>query len=193
MKTPLLGMLLAATLAALLSGCGQHKAPSEALRQVRVAEVRYDASQETNRYFGSVQARYEVDQGFRVGGKVVTRKVDVGQKVRRGDVLATLDDTDYKLAVEAAQQQLDAALTQARQAESDRQRLQALKVDGSVSVSDDERATSNAATTKANAEAPHVAVAGGHFAGQVFGTIHISATGRGWTPLARRPPLTSRR
>lgn len=153
MKTKPSRVLLAATLAALLSGCGQHKAPSEALRQVRVAEVRYDASQETNRYFGSVQARYEVDQGFRVGGKVVTRKVDVGQKVRRGDVLATLDDTDYKLAVEAAQQQLTASQTQARQAESDRKRLEALKADGSVSVSDDERATSNAETTKANAEA----------------------------------------
>ncbi|HET7366016.1 MAG TPA: efflux RND transporter periplasmic adaptor subunit [Burkholderiales bacterium] len=153
MKTALPGFVLAASVAAALSACGQHKPPAEALRQVRVAEVRYDASQETNRYFGSVQARYEVDQGFRVGGKVVARRVDVGQKVRRGDVLATLDDTDYKLAAEAAEQGLTASQTQARQAESDRRRLEALKADGSVSASDDERATSNAAATQANAEA----------------------------------------
>ena len=153
MKIPFPGVLLALSVTAALSACGQHKPPAEALRQVRTVEVRYDGAQETNRYFGSVQARYEVDQGFRVGGKVVTRKVDVGQKVRQGDVLAILDDTDYKLAVEASQQQLAAAETQARQAESDRRRLEALKADGSVSISDDERAASNAATTKANAEA----------------------------------------
>src|SRR5690242_19078213 len=120
---------------------------------VRTAEVRYDNTQATDRYFGSVQARYEVDQAFRVGGKVVSRKVEVGQKVRQGDIIAVLDDTDYKLAVEAAQQQLAAAEAQARQAESDRKRLNALKADGSVSPSDDEKAQSNAQTTRATAEA----------------------------------------
>jgi RND family efflux transporter MFP subunit len=144
--------LVAASIAAILSGCS-HEPPPEPLRMVRTAEVRYDRTQETDRYFGSVQARYEVDQAFRVGGKVVSRKVEVGQKVRHGDVIAVLDDTDYKLAVEAAQQQLAAAQAQARQAESDRARLNALKADGSVSPSDEEKAQSNAQTTRATAEA----------------------------------------
>jgi RND family efflux transporter MFP subunit len=139
-------------IAALLSACSPEPAP-EALRTVRTAEVRYDKAHEVNRYFGSVQARYEVDQGFRVGGKVMTRKVDVGQKVRQGDVLATLDDMDYKLAVQAAHEQRVAAEAQARQAESDKRRLQALKADGSVSVSDEEKAHSNAQVTRATAEA----------------------------------------
>src|SRR4029077_15063170 len=106
--------------AALLAACSS-KPPPEPLRMVRTAEVRYDDTQQTDRYFGSIQARYEVDQAFRVGGKVVSRKVDVGQKVRQGDIIAVLDDTDYKLAVGAAQQQLAAAEAQARQAQSDRQ------------------------------------------------------------------------
>ena len=144
--------LLAASIAAILSGCAKPP-PAEPLRAVRTAEIRYDKAQETDRYFGSVQARYEVDQAFRVGGKVVARKVDVGQKVRRGDVLAVLDDTDYRLAVQAAQQQLVAAEAQARQAQSDHQRLDALKGDGSVRPSDDEKAQSNAQTTRAAAEA----------------------------------------
>jgi len=144
--------LLAASIAAILSGCSKPP-PAEALRAVRTAEVRYDGAQQTDRYFGSVQARYEVDQAFRVGGKVTARKVDVGQKVRRGDVLAVLDDTDYRIAVQASQQQLVAAEAQARQAESDRQRLEALKGDGSVSPSDSEKALSNAQTTRAIAEA----------------------------------------
>ncbi|MGZ5117437.1 MAG: efflux RND transporter periplasmic adaptor subunit, partial [Burkholderiales bacterium] len=153
MKTSLTAALLVVSSATILPACTRETPPAEALRAVRTAEVRYDRAQETNRYFGSVQARYEVDQGFRVGGKVVTRKVDVGQKVRQGDVLATLDATDYKLAVEATQQQLVAAQAQARQAQSDRQRLDALKRDGSVSPSDEEKAQSNAQTTRAAAEA----------------------------------------
>jgi RND family efflux transporter MFP subunit len=144
--------LLAASIAAIMSGCSQ-QSPPERLRAVRTVQVRYDKTQEKDRYFGSVQARYEVDQAFRVGGKVVVRKVEVGQKVRQGDVIAVLDDSDYKLAVQAAQQQLVAAEAQARQAQSDRQRLEVLKGDGSVSPSDEEKALSNAQTTRAVAEA----------------------------------------
>ena len=144
MKTSLAAAHLAAPIAAMLCACSPDKPPAEALRPVRTVELRYDKAAEANRYFGSVQSRYEVDQAFRVGGKVVERKVDVGQTVREGDVIAVLDDTDYRLAEEAAHQQLAAATAQARQAESDWQRLNALKTDGSVSESDDEQAQSNA-------------------------------------------------
>jgi len=144
--------LLAISIAAVLPGCS-HPPPPEPLRAVRTVEIRYDKTPETDRYFGSVQARYEVDQAFRVGGKVVSRNVDVGQKVRQGDLIAVLDNTDYKLAVETAQHQLAAAEAQARQAQSDRQRLNALKDDGSVSPSDEEKAQSGAQTTRATAEA----------------------------------------
>jgi RND family efflux transporter MFP subunit len=151
-KSPLSVALVVISIPAILSACS-HQPPPEPLRAVRTVEIRYDRTPETDRYFGSVQSRYEVDQAFRVGGKVVSRKVDVGQKVRQGEVLAVLDDADFKLAVEAAQQQLAAAEVQARQAESDRKRLNALKADGSVSPSDDEKAQSNAQTTHATAEA----------------------------------------
>jgi RND family efflux transporter MFP subunit len=94
-----------------------------------------------------------VDQAFRVGGKIAERRVEVGQTVREGDVLAVLDATDYRLAEEAARQQLLSAIAHARQAESDRKRLEALKADGSVSISDEEHAQSNAVTTQAAADA----------------------------------------
>lgn len=139
--------------AALLSACSHDKAHSEAPRPVRIADVRYDAAREVNRYAGTVQSRYEVDQAFRVAGKVAQRKVDVGQFVHEGDILAVLDDSDYRLAEEAARQQWSAAVTQARQAESDRKRLGSLKSDGSVSVADDEHAHSGAQTAQAAEEA----------------------------------------
>jgi RND family efflux transporter MFP subunit len=123
------------------------------LRPVRTVEVRYGEAREANRYVGTVQSRHEVDQAFRVGGKVIDRRVDVGDVVREGDVLAVLDDADYRHAEEAARQQFVAATTLARQAESDRKRLDALKSDGSVSVSDEEKAQSSAETATATAGA----------------------------------------
>jgi RND family efflux transporter MFP subunit len=145
--------LIAAPIAGLLVACAPVAPPAEPLRPVRTVELRYDGAQDANRYVGTVQARHEVEQGFRVGGKVAQRKVDVGQAVREGDVIAVLDDTDYRHAEEAARQQLVAATTQAKQAESDRQRLEALKRDGSVSASDDEKSRSAAQSAKAAAEA----------------------------------------
>jgi RND family efflux transporter MFP subunit len=153
MKTSLLPILLIiAPIAAMVSGCSE-KPPAEQLRSVRTAEIRYDKATETNRYVGTVQSRHEVNEAFRVGGKVAQRKVDVGQKVHAGDVLAVLDDIDYRHAEEAARQALIAATTQARQAESDRQRLNALKLDGSVSDSDEEKAQTAQETASATAEA----------------------------------------
>ena len=91
MKTSPATALLAVPIVVLLSACTQKPAP-ESPRLVRTVEVRYDKAKEVNRYVGTVQSRHEVNEAFRVGGKVVQRKVDVGQKVREGDVLAVLDD-----------------------------------------------------------------------------------------------------
>jgi RND family efflux transporter MFP subunit len=148
-----LAAAVALPIAAMLSACSPDKPPVEAPRPVHTAVVRYDQAREASRYVGTIQSRHEVDQAFRVGGKVVQRKVDVGQLVHEGDVLAVLDDADYRLAEEAARQQYAAAVTQARQADSDQRRLGDLKADGSVSVADDERAATGAKTAYAAAEA----------------------------------------
>ena len=60
-------------------------------------------------YTGDVRARYETALGFRVAGKIVERKVEVGSRVTRGEVLARLDPSDYQLNIEAAKSQLAAA------------------------------------------------------------------------------------
>lgn len=153
MKTSIAVVFLSVAIAAGLSACQPDTPTGEVLRAVRTAEIRYDKAQETHHYVGTVQSRHEVNEAFRVGGKVAQRKVDVGQKVREGDVLAVLDDTDYRHAEEAARQQLVAATAQAKQAESDRKRLDTLKTDGSVSVSDDEKARTAHQTASASAEA----------------------------------------
>ncbi len=153
MKTSLTAAVIVGPIAILLSACSQHKPTDEALRPVRTVELHYGNATETSRYAGTIRARHEVDQAFRVGGKVKERLIEVGQRVQEGDVIAVLDDTDYRLAEQAARQQLIAAKARAEQADSDRKRLEALKGDGSVSASDDEHAQSGATMSQASAEA----------------------------------------
>jgi len=90
---------------------------------VRAQEVRPDATGMEQTYTGVVRARYETDLAFRVGAKIVSRKVEVGQKVKTGDVLFKLDPTDFRLTVKAAEADLIATEADVVQsaAEYDRQ------------------------------------------------------------------------
>ncbi|MFN3320065.1 MAG: efflux RND transporter periplasmic adaptor subunit [Allorhizobium sp.] len=58
---------------------------------------------------GEVRARIQTDLAFRLAGKVVERRVDVGSHVRAGDVLARIDDTEQRADVESAEAGLLAA------------------------------------------------------------------------------------
>src|ERR1043166_4905689 len=92
-------------------------------RAVRVKEVTADATASEQTYTGIVRARYETDLAFRVGAKIVSRHVEVGQPVAAGTLLFRLDPTDYRLAVKAAEADLTAAEAEVVQAtaEHDRQ------------------------------------------------------------------------
>jgi membrane fusion protein, multidrug efflux system len=106
-----------------LSGCGNGDAEVETVRPVMV-ERPLPASAGFDAFPGDVRARQESTLAFRVGGKIATRAVDAGARVKKGDVLASLDPEDLRLQVAAIRAQMVAAeanLTTAR-AERDRYR-----------------------------------------------------------------------
>src|SRR4030043_1162363 len=57
---------------------------------------------------GNIEAT-EVDVGFKVSGRIVSRSVDGGDWVEKGKVLATLDDEDLRQRLEVAQATLKSA------------------------------------------------------------------------------------
>jgi len=121
------GAALFAAIALMLSGCNEKKEETvEVIRPVKVVEI---AQADTTRkldYSGSVRARTDMNLGFRVNGKIVERKVDIGEKVKPGDVLARIDSTDYVLAVRRSQADLDSAEKQVQTTELARNRAQQL-------------------------------------------------------------------
>jgi RND family efflux transporter MFP subunit len=109
MKT---GNLLAAGLAAtLLAGCSKPEEPAQPLRTVCVMKIDGAAVSGSLTFPGEVRARFEARLGFRLGGKIVERRVDVGAVVKRGQALARLDAQDA--ALNAAQAEAARALAEA--------------------------------------------------------------------------------
>jgi RND family efflux transporter MFP subunit len=58
---------------------------------------------------GAVEANVTAQSAFQIAGRVAKVFVEEGQPVTKGQVLAELDDTDYRNAYDAAQAQADAA------------------------------------------------------------------------------------
>lgn len=119
---------LAAALLA-LAACSEEKAETrEILRPVKVVEIAQANDTRTLDYSGSVRARVEMNLGFRISGKISGRLVDIGEKVKSGDLLARIDPADYELAVQSARASLDAAERQVETAELARNRAEQLFV-----------------------------------------------------------------
>ncbi len=84
-------------------------------------------------FSGDVRARVESRLGFRVGGKIVSRKVDVGSTVKRGQVLMQLDPQDFELAQAQANAGLRAAESNRDLARAELKRYQELRAKNFVS------------------------------------------------------------
>lgn len=126
--------VLAATAALLLAACGKAEQAPEAPRPVLVVRPGAGGTG-IDAFAGEVRARQESTLAFRVGGNIVERRVDVGDQVRRGQVLAVIDAGDYQAQARAAQAQLAAAQAEAGRAAADRARFAALGRDRLVSRS----------------------------------------------------------
>lgn len=105
--------ILAATVLAALAvaACSKPQTPAQPLRTVRVVKVEDAAAPARLTFPGEVRARHESRLAFRLGGKIVERRVDVGDRVKRGQVLARLDARDA--ALNAAQAEAARALAEA--------------------------------------------------------------------------------
>lgn len=101
----------AACAALLLAGCDKPPVAEQPVRMVRVVEVNGAAVPDGLTFPGEVRARHDSRLGFRIGGKLVERRVDVGAAVKRGQVLARLDAQDVSL--QAAQAEASRALAEA--------------------------------------------------------------------------------
>jgi len=112
---------------AALSACSKPVEKTEDIRPVRVMVLAGSDVDVNAEFAGEVRARVESRLGFRVGGKIVSRKVDVGTLVKRGQVLMALDPQELKLSQAQALAALRAAEPSRDLAQADAQRYRELR------------------------------------------------------------------
>ncbi|MEZ2738910.1 MULTISPECIES: efflux RND transporter periplasmic adaptor subunit [Comamonadaceae] len=115
-----------ALLAAIITGCSRTPPPSQAApRPVKVEVIASGEARTGESFIGTLRARQRAELGFESAGRISAILVDVGDRVRSGQVLARLDESPALRRIEKAQADRTSAVaalaertTQLRQNES---------------------------------------------------------------------------
>jgi RND family efflux transporter MFP subunit len=103
-------LVLALAGVAVLAACSKKEAAAPEPRPVVAVAVHADGNgAQAASLPGEVQARYATPLSFRVGGKIVERRVRLGDVVKNGQIVARLDPADAQKNAASAQAQLAAA------------------------------------------------------------------------------------
>ena len=130
---------IAVVIALTMTACGKGPAPQEPVRAVKVMTVGESSGTTDLEFSGEVRARIESNLGFRVAGKLLSRPVEVGQRVKAGELLAQIDPQDYRVTADAAAAQLVAAQSNRDVAGADFKRYQDLHAQGFISLAELQR------------------------------------------------------
>jgi membrane fusion protein, multidrug efflux system len=132
-------IVLAVACAWVLVACSKPVPKAEPVRAVKTVRVQSQSLQSTQEFAAEIRAKSESRLGFRVGGKVTRRNVDVGSAVVAGQVLAQLDPRDLQLGHAAATAGFVAAQVNLEQAQADYRRFKDLLEKGFISAAELER------------------------------------------------------
>jgi membrane fusion protein, multidrug efflux system len=89
---------------------------------------------------GALEPRNQTNLTGKIGGNIQTVAVEVGARVKKGQMLASMDQSNFALGVQQAEAVHQTAKLAADVAEADFKRVQGLKDDQSISQADYEKA-----------------------------------------------------
>ena len=113
--------------ALLLSGCREEAPLEEIIRPVKALKVADADTFEGIKYNGIAQATKQVDLSFRVDGPMISRPVNVGDEVKKDQLVARIDPRDYEVRLRTVRGQLVSAKAVLKRAEADLARLLRIK------------------------------------------------------------------
>lgn len=128
----------------LMAGCAEEK-KAEMTHSVMTVQPSVVGGSQLKQFAGQVKESADVNLGFKTAGQILKIYVKEGQQVRKGQLLAQLDDKDYLLGVKAAEAQYN-------QLKNEVARLTKLYEAKSVSGNDYEKATSGLEQVSVNLE-----------------------------------------
>jgi len=153
--------VLSLTLASLgMAGCSEEASKKEAeIRPVRTVTVDPRPIEDDRQAVGEIKPRQESDLGFRISGKLVSRLVDVGVTVRRGALLARLDEQDTSNKLKSAEADVSAAEAVLVEAQGSERRLKQLVDTGATTRANYDAALRNLRSAEAKLDSAKAALA----------------------------------
>ncbi|WSH63956.1 efflux RND transporter periplasmic adaptor subunit [Rhizobium ruizarguesonis] len=181
----------------LLAGCDQNSVAREetAPRPVKVVMAAAEQDKAVSSP-GVVRARIETDLAFRTLGRMVSRKVDVGDLVHKGDVLAEIDPLTLQLAVKSAEADLRNAQAQLENATTTEMRKRKLVQSNAASIADHDLAEQQLKSAAANVAKATASLAKAHeqlgyaeLRAEFDGVVTATSAEMGQTVSAGQPVL----
>jgi RND family efflux transporter MFP subunit len=155
----------------LLSACDKKPPPAAEIRPVRTVLATPQTEGEAATLTGHVSARTAENLAFRIDGRMLARRVNVGQELRPGDPVADLDPQPQQDGVRAAQAVLAAAQASLHEAANNLERQQTLVDQGWTTRVQYDAAEKAFQTAKASVDAASA-------------VLHTAADQLGYTQLA---------
>src|SRR5678815_3047037 len=136
-----------------LGACTKKEEPPPVVRPVRSVVVEKRQVVDPKVVSGHLRARNEVNLAFRIAGRVIERKLGVGDKVQAGQTVALLDAEVERNARNSAQADVAAARASLDQSEAFERRQKKLLAEGVISPNEYDTALRQLKTTKAQLDA----------------------------------------
>lgn len=114
-------------------GCNKEVQPQKP-PVVKILQVTPSIAATEENYSGVVKGRYETNLSFQVGGKIISRDVQTGSRVRAGEVLMTLDPKDIVEQSRSSEAQVASAQAQLQLAKSNLERYSELFKSDAISA-----------------------------------------------------------
>ncbi|WP_231372764.1 efflux RND transporter periplasmic adaptor subunit [Aureivirga sp. CE67] len=120
------------------------------VRPVKFTEIGFIGGERTRTFDGVARNNKEVNLSFRISGIITYYNLKSGQKVKKGELLAKLDNAETTLAYEQAVASLNSSKSALNTAKSTLDRTRTLYEKGTTSLSEYENAKNGYASAKAN-------------------------------------------
>ena len=125
-------------------------------RRVQIATATAAPETRNQRFSGALRARRQATLSFLLSGRLLQRKVELGAKVTRGQVLATLDARELSNAVRGSNAALDEVTARKQQMDRDAVRTKKLWSAGVATVQEHESVQAQRAVLGASQRATQV-------------------------------------
>lgn len=130
------------------------------IRPIKYAKIAMSSGAESHTFSGAAQAQNETNLSFKVAGTLSSVRVKLGDRVNKGQLVATIDPVDYNIQTNQALSQKEgsvanakAAETQLINAQANYDRVAKLYENNSVALSEYQQAKAGLDAAKAQFEA----------------------------------------